>query len=65
MRSGCERIVSGILPMSELITQGRIAVVSSNLVDGLTTSCMKTDEGQKITGQGHKVTKRILAAITL
>jgi len=38
MRSGCKRIVSGILwDMSELITQERIAVGSSNLVDGLTT----------------------------
>ena len=44
--------------MSELITQGRIAVGSSNLVDGLTTSCMTTDEGQKMTGQGHKVTNK-------
>jgi len=38
MRSGCKRIVSGILwQMSELITQERIAVGSSNLVEGLTT----------------------------
>ena len=35
MRSGCRRIVNGILwDMSELITQERIALVSSNLVDG-------------------------------
>ena len=33
MRSGCKRIVNGILrEMSELITQERIAVGSSNLV---------------------------------
>jgi len=38
MRSGCKRIVNGILwDMSELITQERIAVGSSNLVEGLTT----------------------------
>ena len=34
MRSGCNRIVSGILwAMSELITQERIGIRSSNLVD--------------------------------
>jgi len=38
MRSGCRRIFNGILwEMSELITQERIAVGSSNLVEGLTT----------------------------
>ena len=38
MRSGCKRIVIGILwEISELITQERIAVGSSNLVEGLTT----------------------------
>ena len=38
MRSGCKRIVNGILwEMSELITQERIALGSSNLVEGLTT----------------------------
>jgi len=38
MRSGHKRIVNGILwEMSELITQERIAVGSSNLVEGLTT----------------------------
>ena len=38
MRSGCRRIVNGILrEMSELITQERIAVGFSNLVEGLTT----------------------------
>jgi len=38
MRSGCRRIVNGILwEMSELITQERIAVRSSNLVEGLNT----------------------------
>ena len=38
MRSGCKLIVSGILwEMSELMTQGRIAEGSSNLVEGLTT----------------------------
>ena len=36
MRSGCRRIVNGILrQMSELITQERIAVGSSNLAEGL------------------------------
>jgi len=35
MRSGCKRIVNGILwEMSELITQERIAVGFSNLVGG-------------------------------
>jgi len=34
MRSGCKRIANGILwEMSELITQERIAVGPSNLVD--------------------------------
>ena len=34
MRSGCRRIINGILwELSELITQERIAVGSSNLVD--------------------------------
>jgi len=38
MRSGCKRIVNAILSeMSEVITQERIAVGSSNLVEGLTT----------------------------
>ena len=38
MRSGCKRIVNGILwEMSELITQERIAVGSSKLLEGLTT----------------------------
>jgi len=38
IRSGCKRIVNGMLwEMSELITQERIAVGSSNLVEGLTT----------------------------
>jgi len=38
MRSGCKRIVSGILrEMSELITQERITVESSNFVEGLIT----------------------------
>jgi len=38
MRSGCKRTVNGILwDMSELITQERIAVGSSNWVEGLTT----------------------------
>jgi len=38
MRSGCKRIVNGILwEMSELITQERIVVGSADLVDGLTT----------------------------
>ena len=37
-RSGCKRIVNGILwEMSELITQERIAAGSSNLVEGLIT----------------------------
>jgi len=38
MRSGCKHIVNVILSeMSELVTQERIAVGSSNLVEGLTT----------------------------
>jgi len=38
MRSGCRRIVNGILrEMSELVTQERIAVGSSTLVEGLAT----------------------------
>jgi len=38
MRSGCKRIVNGILwELLELITQERIAVGSSNLVEGLIT----------------------------
>jgi len=38
MRSVCRRIVNGILrEMSEHITQERIAVGSSNLVEGLIT----------------------------
>jgi len=38
MRSGCKHIVNGILwEMSELTTQERIAVGSSNLVEWLTT----------------------------
>ena len=38
MRSGCKRIVNGILwELSELITQERIAVGFSNLVEGLIT----------------------------
>ena len=38
MRTGCKRNVNGILwEMSELITQERIAVGSSNLVKGLNT----------------------------
>ena len=39
MHSGCKRIINGILwEMSELITQERIAVGSSNLVEGLITA---------------------------
>ena len=38
MHIGCKRIVSGILwEMSELITQERISIGSSNLVEGLIT----------------------------
>jgi len=38
IRSGWKRIVNGILwEISELITQERIALGFSNLVDGLTT----------------------------
>ena len=44
--------------ISELITQKRIAVGSSNLVEGLKRDppCMTTAQGQKVKGQGHKVT---------
>ena len=38
MRSGCRRIVNGMLwEMSELVTQERIAVGSSSMVEGLIT----------------------------
>jgi len=46
MRSGCKRILYGILrEMSELITQERIAVGLSNLLEGLPRDppCMTTD----------------------
>jgi len=59
MRSGCKRIVNDILwEMSELITQERIAVGSSYLVEELIIDppCMATDQGQNVKGQGHKVT---------
>jgi len=49
----------GILwEMSELITQERIAVGSTNFVEGLTTCppCMTTEQGQKVKGQRHNVT---------
>jgi len=60
MRSGCRRIVNGILwEMSELITQERIAVGSWNLVDGLTTWPAMYDHWPRSKVQGHKVTKRI------
>ena len=49
--------VNGILwEMSELITQQRIAVGSSNLVEGLTTWPAMYDRWPKSKGQGHKVT---------
>jgi len=51
--------VNGILwEMLELITQERIAVGSSNLVDGGTRDppCMTTDQSQNVKGQGHKLT---------
>jgi len=55
MRSGCKRIVNGILwKMPELITQQQIAVGSWNLVEGLITRT--ADQGQKVKDQGHKVT---------
>jgi len=59
MRSGCRRIVNGILwEMSELITQERIAVGSSNLVEELTTWSAMYDhwprsKGQRSRSQGH------------
>jgi len=59
MRNGCKRIVNGILwEMSELITQERIAVGSSNLVEGLTTWPTMYDhwprsKGQTSRSQGH------------
>jgi len=59
MRSGYTHIVNGILlEMSELITEERIAVGSSNLAEGLITDppCTTTDQGQKVKGQGHTVT---------
>jgi len=51
MRSGYRRIVNGILwEMPELITQERIAVGSSNLVEGLPRDppCMTTNQGPKV-----------------
>jgi len=51
MRSGWKHIVNGILwEMSELITQERIAVGSSNLLEGWPRDplCMTTDQGQKV-----------------
>jgi len=59
MRSGCRRIVNAILwELSELITQERIAVGSSNLVEGLTTWPAMYDrwprsKGQRSRSQGH------------
>jgi len=57
MRNGCKRTVSGILwEMSELITQGRIAVGSSNFVKVLTALPAMYDhwsKGQRSMSQGH------------
>jgi len=59
MRSGCKRIVNGILwEMSELITQERISVGSSHLVQGVTTWHAMYDhwsnsKGQRSRSQGH------------
>jgi len=45
MRIGFKRIVSGIVcEMSELISQERIAIGSSNLVEGLTKSPAMYDD---------------------
>ena len=53
MRSGCWRIVNGILlEMSELITQERIAVGSSKLVEGLTMWPAMYDHWPRSKGQG-------------
>jgi len=51
-------IVNGILwEMSELVTQERIALGSSNLVEGLTWPAMyyhwPRSKGQRSTSQGH------------
>jgi len=52
MRSGCKRIFSGILwEMSELITQERTAVRSSNLVKGLTIWPAMYDHWPRSNGQ--------------
>ena len=59
MRGGCKLIVNGILcEMSELITQERIAVGSSNWWTDCSRQppCMTTDQGQKVKCQGHEVT---------
>jgi len=59
MRSDCKLIVNGILwEMSELVTQVRIAVGSSNLVEELTTWPAMYDhwprsKGQRSRSQGH------------
>jgi len=59
MHSGCNRIVDGIIcEMSELITQERIAIGSSNLVEGLTTWPAMYDHWprlkcQRSRSQGH------------
>ena len=60
MRSGCRRIVNGILwEMSELITQERIAVRILKLgrwIDHVTRHVgMTTDQGQKVKCQGNEV----------
>jgi len=65
MRSGCKRIVNSILwEMSELITQERIAVGSSNLVDGLTTLPAMYDYWPRSKGQRSR-SRNVSAAITL
>jgi len=52
MRCGSKDIVNGSLwEMSELITQERIAVVSSNFVNGLTTWPATYDHWPRSKGQ--------------
>jgi len=52
IRSGCRRIVNGILwELSELITQERIAAASSNLMEGLDTWPAMYDRYPRSKGQ--------------
>jgi len=60
MRSGCKRIVNGIMwEISELITHERIGIRSSNLGTDRVTAMydqLTTGQYQKVKDQGHNVT---------